>query len=86
MVEVSLTALQSAREKQRLYARAGIPAYWIVNLVDRQVEVLTSPVVPDDAAQDPHYAKQQIAKQGDQISLSILAEPLGQVDVAELLV
>ena len=27
----------------KVYARAGIPVYWIVNLVDRQVEVYTQP-------------------------------------------
>ena len=30
------------REKGRIYARAGLPVYWIVNLVDRVVE----PTVP----------------------------------------
>jgi hypothetical protein len=29
--------------KQRLYAAAGIPVYWIVNLADRRIEVCTAP-------------------------------------------
>src|SRR5262245_57943252 len=29
--------------KQRIYATAGIPTYWIVNLVDNQIEVYAQP-------------------------------------------
>ncbi len=35
--------------KARIYARAGVAEYWIVNLSDRCVEVLRSPVVPEEA-------------------------------------
>ena len=43
------------RDKARIYARAGIPVYWIVNLVDRRVEVLTNTtaqVAPSFSASD----------------------------------
>src|SRR5437764_8990107 len=44
VVEVADSSLRRGREtKQRIYARAGIPIYWIVNLIERQVEVYTSP-------------------------------------------
>ena len=44
LVEVSDTALQKDRsEKWVNYARSGIPVYWIVNLVDRQIEVYAAP-------------------------------------------
>ncbi len=44
LIEVSDTTLQRDRgEKWLNYARSGIPVYWIVNLVDRQVEVYTDP-------------------------------------------
>ncbi|MEM9461314.1 MAG: Uma2 family endonuclease [Myxococcota bacterium] len=40
VVEVAESSLETdRREKARLYARAGIPRYWIVNLVDRCLEV-----------------------------------------------
>jgi len=39
VVEVSDTSLTTDRLKGRTYARAGIPEYWIVNLVDRRVGV-----------------------------------------------
>jgi Uma2 family endonuclease len=35
-----------------MYARAGIPMYWIVNLIDRQIEVHTN---PDATAEEPVY-------------------------------
>ena len=41
----SVMMLQSPG-KTRLYARAGIEIYWIVNLVDRQIEVLHPPDRP----------------------------------------
>jgi len=44
LVEVSDRTLQRDRgEKWVNYARSGIPAFWIVNLVDHQVEVFTDP-------------------------------------------
>ena len=52
LVEVSETTLRSDRgEKWTAYAKGGIPVYWIVNLVDRQVEVYTEPVQPVTVAQ-----------------------------------
>jgi Uma2 family endonuclease len=52
IVEVSDSSLAHDRlNKGSLYARAGIADYWIVNLVDGQVEVYRHPVA--DATQ-PH--------------------------------
>lgn len=44
LIEVSDTTLEKDRQvKLPLYAEAGIPLVWIVNLVDRQVEVYSEP-------------------------------------------
>jgi Uma2 family endonuclease len=44
VIEVSDTTLQRDRgEKWFAYARSGIAVYWIVNLVDQQIEVYTDP-------------------------------------------
>jgi Uma2 family endonuclease len=44
LVEVAETTLARDRgEKLTAYAKGGIAVYWIVNLVDRQVEVYTGP-------------------------------------------
>jgi Uma2 family endonuclease len=45
VMEVADSSLRYDRTtKQRKYAEAGIPHYWIVNLADRQIEVYDSPV------------------------------------------
>ena len=44
VVEVSDSSLQSDRKKKAaIYARYGIPEYWIVNLTKRQIEVYREP-------------------------------------------
>ena len=44
VIEVSDTTLEKDREvKHPLYANAGIPEYWIINLVDRQIEIYRQP-------------------------------------------
>lgn len=44
IVEVSDTSLAMDRAtKAAIYARAGIPEYWIINLNDRQLEIHTNP-------------------------------------------
>jgi Uma2 family endonuclease len=44
VVEVAETSLRLDRElKGGLYARAGLPEYWIINLRDRCLEVFRSP-------------------------------------------
>jgi Uma2 family endonuclease len=42
-VEVARTSQKLDREKALTYARAGVAAYWIVDLVTRRVEVRTAP-------------------------------------------
>ena len=52
IIEVADSSLAyDRRRKGSLYARAGIPDYWIVNLVDNRLEVYRDPI-PDAAA---HY-------------------------------
>jgi len=44
VIEVSESSLRIDRgDKLRAYARAGIPHYWIVNLVDRRIEAYRDP-------------------------------------------
>ena len=52
IIEVADSSLPyDRRHKGSLYARAGIPDYWILNLVDYRLEVYRDPI-PDAAA---HY-------------------------------
>jgi Uma2 family endonuclease len=79
MVEVSGSTLATDRgEKLRAYATAAIPVYWIVNLVDRQVEVYTSPTRGD-------YATRQDFLPGQHIPLVIDGRQLGEIAVDDVL-
>ena len=43
VVEVADSSLDDDRMQADIYGRAGIPVYWIINLIDRQVEVYSNP-------------------------------------------
>lgn len=69
VVEVSDSTLDRDRGiKLRSYARAGVPVYWIVNLVDRCVEVYTS---PDASASTPVYRTRATYGAGDVVGVTI---------------
>ena len=75
VLEVANTSLAFDRgEKLKLYARAGIPEYWIVNLRDRIVEIYRSP-------QGDGYTDKYRRKPGDQLELLRLPGPLLAVNV-----
>lgn len=50
-------------EKLPIYAEAGIPEYWIVNLIDREIEVYRHPRA------DGTYASESIVRAGDNIEI-----------------
>jgi Uma2 family endonuclease len=83
VVEVSDSTLPGDRDdKGRIYARAGIECYWIVNLNDRQIEVYTSPTGP---APDPRFAQRADHRPGGNVSLLLGGTALVQVAVQDLL-
>ena len=84
VMEVSDSSLGYDRgDKLRVYARAGIPVYWVVNVVDRQVEVLTDPVTPVGGA--PHYRTSTIYSPGDTVPLVIRGQPVAALAVADFM-
>jgi Uma2 family endonuclease len=59
VIEVSASTLRKDRMiKAPLYAQAGVPEYWIVDLVDTSVQVLTQPIPFG-------YREDHIARRGD---------------------
>jgi len=83
IVEVADRTLgRDRRIKKRLYARAGIPAYWIVNLVDLRIEVYTE---PSGSAREPDY--RQCRDYGPEDTIPVLLEgaEVGTVPVRDLL-
>jgi Uma2 family endonuclease len=83
IVEVADTSLRQDRgPKKRLYARAAIPVYWVVNLVDRRIEVHTDPTGP---ARTPDYRQRRDYVPGETVPIVIDAVELGSLAAAELL-
>jgi Uma2 family endonuclease len=79
VVEVADSSLPNDRgRKQLIYARARIPIYWIINLIDRQVEVYTTPL-PDG------YQSRQDYTPGQDVPVVINGNEVGRIPVTELL-
>jgi hypothetical protein len=82
VIEVSDSTLGEDRGlKQRIYARARIAVYWIVNLPERQIEVYTQP----RAGKSPTYRQCQVIAPPDSVSVTIGATVVGPIPVADLL-
>jgi Uma2 family endonuclease len=83
VVEVSDSTLWLDRNrKAAVYAKAGLGDYWVVNLVDRQVEVHRDPVMRPASGARARYTNVQIFKPGEFIVP--LAAPGARVPVADL--
>ena len=83
VVEIAESSLADDRDiKNRIYARAGIAVYWIVNPVRGQVEVYTDPTGPDP---NPVYRRRDDFGPNDAVSFAIPGHPATQIPVHELL-
>jgi hypothetical protein len=83
VVEVADSSLDEDRDDMaRIYARANLPIYWIVNVVDRQVEVYTDPRPADPL---PSYATRTDFRPGDLVPLVLDGHSVAQIPVDELL-
>jgi Uma2 family endonuclease len=69
VVEVSEASLKTDREvKGSLYASAGIPEYWILNLRERVLEVYREPAADARAVYGAAYRQQRIYTTGEPVS------------------
>ena len=76
-VEVSESSLaMDRRHKGGLYARAGLDDYWVVNLIDRVLEVYREPVRDPEAPFGWRYARREV------LDPSMLATPLAAPNAA----
>ena len=76
IIEVAESSLRKDREVKRdLYAEAGVPEYWIVNVADRVVEVYRVPV------EGRYTERQQV---GPEARLRLVEFPDVEVAVGEL--
>lgn len=84
VVEVADTTLAFDRTtKAALYARAGIPEYWIVNLADRVLEVHRQPAPMAGQPLGHHY--RSITRHTETETVSPLAAPNAALSIAALL-
>ena len=83
IIEVSDTTLQRDRTvKKRIYARAGIAIYWIVNLVEGMVEVYSQPMTE---VEQPDYSQRLDFGRSAVISVIIEGVEIGAINVNSLL-
>ena len=83
LIEVADSSLDRDRGiKLRSYARAGIRKYWIVNLLERRVEMHGD---PDPNAPEPAYRDVNIAGPESMVTLVIDEKPLGEFPASSLL-
>jgi len=83
LVEVADTSLARDRDvKLSVYARAGIPLYWIVNLLDDRVEVYAGATGLGDSAR---FATRRDFSRGERVPLTIGGLALGELAVGDLL-
>ncbi len=68
--------------KKSLYAQAGIPVYWIVNLVERCVEVYTDPSAQE---RDSDYRTRRDYVSSDEIPVVLETREIARVPVRDLL-
>jgi len=83
IIEVADRTLQRDRTvKKRIYARAGISIYWIVNLVEEQVEVYSQPLVE---VEQPDYSQRLDFGRSAVIPIIIEGREIGAIAVDALL-
>ena len=83
IVEIADSRLERDRTfKKRLYARAGIPVYWIVNLPEQKLEVYIQPI---NLVQEPTYQQCQDYSLSDEVAVVIEGQEVCRLTVRELL-
>ena len=74
IIEVADSTLERDRTiKQTIYAAAGIPEYWIINVRDRQIEIYRSPL-----QSNANYQQKLIMTQGP-IELILNGDSIGSI-------
>src|SRR4029077_436782 len=84
IVEVAQSGLHVARGRRAAaYARAGIADYWIVNLLDRVLEVHREVARPGPALR--HWGYAALSTLGADAAITPLAAPSSPIRVSDLL-
>jgi Uma2 family endonuclease len=76
VVEVTRSTVSKDRALARVYGGGGIPAYWIVDVPRRRLEVYENPV-------GGKYASHRIHHESDTVSLSIDGREVGPITIRD---
>ena len=83
VVEVSASSLErDLGPKQTAYAAEGIPVYWVVNLVDRRIDVHSNPTPRGKVAK---YDTVQIFQENDAVPIVLDGVEVGRIVVSDVL-
>jgi Uma2 family endonuclease len=78
VLEIAESSLATDRSVMtKVYATAGIPVYWIVNLIDRQIEVYTH------CSNDGYQSRQDVAIDRD-VPVVIDGREVGRIAVSDI--
>jgi Uma2 family endonuclease len=84
VVEIADSSLYLDRRKAGLYARAGVPDYWVVDVDKRVVKVFRAPVA--DAAQQSGYGYAEHFEVSQNDVISPLAAPNSKIEIKKIFV
>jgi Uma2 family endonuclease len=83
VIEVADSSLlRDQRDKTRIYARGAVPVYWVVNLVDRRLEVHSGPSGPTEI---PAYSSMEIFSASATVPLILDGKKHAAFSVTDLL-
>lgn len=83
IVEVADATLQRDRTlKKRIYARAKVAVYWIVNLAERKIEVYTAPA---NTRRGPDYRHRRDYSEKESVPVVLDGREVGHITVRDVL-
>jgi Uma2 family endonuclease len=82
VIEVADSTLQIDRRKAKIYAEAGVPVYWIINLPERCMEVFENPQLQ---AEGLRYSAPQVLRGTDELEVILDGQSAGRIACAKLL-
>jgi Uma2 family endonuclease len=82
LVEIADSSVERDRAKARVYARAGVVAYWIVNLEDGWIEIYGE---PSGECASPRYHRRQDHARGTDVPVAAGGTKLGTIRVSDVI-
>jgi Uma2 family endonuclease len=76
IIEVADTSVSKDRGKASIYAAAGVEEYWIVNLIENQLELFCDP-------QDGTYQTSRVLRSTETVESRVTGQPL-KLDLSEM--